>query len=100
MRLFALAFLLGTWLLQRSTALPDPASIGLALAAPAVGLVACARWRDSRARDAGLLAFAFVLGFAHAAWRAEARLADALPHALEGHDVTLTGIVVGLPQEA
>jgi len=39
------------------------------------------------------------MGFAYAAWRAEARLADALPRALEGHDVTLTGIVTGLPQE-
>jgi competence protein ComEC len=98
MRLFALAFVLGSWLLQQSPALPDLA--GLALASALVGVVACACLRVSRRREAGLLVFALALGFAHAAWRAELRLDDALPRAFEGRDVALSGIVAGLPQEA
>jgi competence protein ComEC len=48
---------------------------------------------------AALLAVAgALLGYGFAAWRAEARLADALPFALEGEDVTVTGLVASLPQ--
>lgn len=39
-----------------------------------------------------------MLGFAYAAWRAEIRLADAMPAWSEGRDIDLTGRVVGLPE--
>jgi competence protein ComEC len=39
-----------------------------------------------------------LLGFGHAAWRAEIRLADGLPAQAEGRDVVITGVVAGLPQ--
>jgi competence protein ComEC len=38
------------------------------------------------------------LGFAWAAWRADLRLADALPAALEGRDLVLIGSVAQMPQ--
>ncbi len=40
---------------------------------------------------------AAVAGFGYAAWRAEARLADALPAAWEGADVLVVGVVDDLP---
>ena len=96
MRLFALAFVAGTWLLQQRAGLPEFA--GLALAAASLGVAACVRVLDRRVRAAAVVAFGMVLGFAHAAWRAELRLADALPRSLEGRDVVVTGVVTGLPQ--
>jgi len=39
-----------------------------------------------------------VLGFAYAAWRADARLADALPVAWEDADLRVTGVIDDLPQ--
>jgi len=39
-----------------------------------------------------------VLGFGYAAWRAEARLADALPADREGEDVAVVGVIDELPQ--
>src|SRR4051812_39331399 len=38
------------------------------------------------------------LGFGYAAWRAEVRLADELPAAWEGIDITLVGVIDELPQ--
>ena len=38
-----------------------------------------------------------VFGFGYAAWRAEARLADALPPAWEGEDIAVVGVVDDLP---
>lgn len=46
---------------------------------------------------AGLAVCAGVGGYAWAAYRADARLSDRLPPALEGRDVTVTGVVAGLP---
>lgn len=98
MRLFALAFVAGTLLLQQRAALPSLS--WLALAAALLGAAACLRMCEGAARAAAVAAFALAIGFSHAAWRAELRLADALPRALEGRDVRVTGIVAGLPQEA
>lgn len=39
----------------------------------------------------------FAIGFAWASWRADHRLADALPHDLEGKDVVVVGTVAALP---
>jgi competence protein ComEC len=45
-----------------------------------------------------LLGLALSAGFLYAAWRADMRLAEALPVAWEGRDVSLLGRVVGLPE--
>ena len=96
MRLFALAFVAGAFLLQQQRSLPE---VRFAL----LGLAAALAWRLAARRPAlaaGMaLASGLALGFGYAAWRAELRLAEALPAAMEGRDVAVTGIVSGLPQE-
>jgi competence protein ComEC len=63
----------------------------------AMGLVFA--WRWPRASVIGL-ACAALLGFGASGWRANARLADALPEALEGRDLIVTGVVASLPQRS
>jgi competence protein ComEC len=93
-RSFTLAFLLGTFALQHATRLPD---VGLAPAGLAA-LLALALARAPWLRVLLLLAAGAALGYGHAAWRAETRLADALPFAWEGRDVEVTGLVADLAQ--
>jgi competence protein ComEC len=45
-----------------------------------------------------VLVAACACGYGYAAWRAELRLADALPFSREGVDIEVVGIVSGLPQ--
>ena len=104
MRLNILAFAVGIIVLQMQPALPVAwhwALAGLVLLLPALG------WRGSRhasryaswaARGLGILA-CLALGFAWAAWRADVRLADALPAAWEGRDIELVGVVATMPQD-
>lgn len=95
MRLFVLAFVLGTLALQHATELPGAWGIG----AGAAALLALRFTRPrTRLRALLLLAAGFLLGYGHAAWRAQARLADELPVAWEGRDIALEGIVASLPQ--
>ena len=95
LQLALLAFALGVVLLQAQAALPDP---HFALCAPLLALL----WRlfAQRTRVAFLLLAlaAGSGGFFYAAWRAELRLADALPAASEGRDIRLTGVIDELPQ--
>jgi len=96
MRLFALAFVAGAFLLQQQGSLPEARWALL-------GLAGALAWRLAARRPlaGALLALAsgLALGFGYAAWRAELRLAEALPLAMEGQDIVVTGIVSGLPQE-
>src|SRR5690242_11102671 len=96
MRLFALAFVLGAFVLQNQRSLPgwDGVLPGVAAA------LACALVPHARRLARGLLvaAAAFLVGFGYSAERAELRLAQSLPLAREGADVTVTGVVSGLPQ--
>ena len=93
MRAFALAFVAGAALLQQQAELPDfpwgLAGLALLLAAALV---------PRRFRLGPLLCAGLVAGFGWAAWRAEVRMADALPVALEGRDVEVEGVVAGLAQ--
>jgi competence protein ComEC len=95
LQLALLAFALGVVLLQSQLALPDTR---LAACIPAVLLL----WwlLASRTRFALLLLPLALMasGFFYAAWRAELRLADALPPAWEGRDIRLTGVIDELPQ--
>src|SRR5258708_3806462 len=96
MRSFALAFILGALALQQRAALPELPFALLGLVPwLAVGLLA----RERRIARAILLALAgAAMGFGYAAWRAEERLAEALPVALEGQDIEVAGLVASLPQ--
>lgn len=94
MRLFALAFVAGVWGLQQ---LPDlPAFYWVVTLVPP--LLFSLRRRDSIHYRLNLLVLAFGLGFFWAAAHAHIRLADALPHAWEGRDIQLTGVVSSMPQ--
>ncbi len=92
-RLALLAFTLGAALLQTRPALPD---LDLAWLLP---LALLAGWRlPGEWRRGALLLAALAAGFLYAAWRAESRLAEALPRVWEGQDVSLTGRVLDLPE--
>jgi len=96
MRLNILAFAAGIVALQMQPELPMVwpwALAGVVLALPTFF------WRGGwPARLIGMLA-CVAIGFAWAAWRAEVRLADALPAAWEGRDIEVVGVVAALPQE-
>jgi competence protein ComEC len=94
MRLFVAAFVFGVFALQQATRLP---SLGIA-AAGALALAAAFVMRGLRWRLPLLFSAGLLLGAGHAAWQAGERLAEALPFALEGRDVSVRGIVASLPQ--
>ena len=103
MRAACLAFAAGAWWLQQQAQLLPGAVLLLAAGAPVLAFAA-SRWlrgNDSGAASIarGLLAAgaAFAIGLGWASWRADRRLADALPHELEGRDVALVGTVAALP---
>jgi competence protein ComEC len=107
MRCLLLAFALGVLALQQQAELPGSAGslwIVLPLFCALLLHVASGRaseWRRSALRSAALLSAAAAIGlggFFYAAWRAEARLADALPPAWEGRDIELSGVIDELPQ--
>ncbi len=98
MVLFTLFFALGAWLLQQQAALPDFAWAWL-LPGILLALMIPARTPVLRvARTALIAAFACGLGFYHAAWQSEQRLAIALPDAWQGRDIEVIGVVAELPR--
>lgn len=96
MRLFALAFTLGALALQQASELP-PVALAPAGAAALLSL-ALVPARCLAARLALLAAAGALCGYGWAAWRAQLRLAERVPPALEWRDVVVTGLVAGLPQ--
>jgi competence protein ComEC len=101
MRLIIVSFALGVWLLQQQAGLPDGRwAWALVAIAPAAALV---RAKLAALRSIGIVciaALAFGAGFLWAALAAHARLADALPHAWEGRDIDVIGVIASLPQPA
>ena len=102
-----LAFALGVIALQFQPALPSApwlawAAIPLVFAAAAVWIARRGAGRRGVVALGVALLFASaavgMAGFSYAAWRAELRLADALPPAWEGRDIELIGVVDELPQ--
>ncbi len=94
LRLLILAFVVGAAWLQTRPELPELRWFWLLPpAALVVGLLP-GRWL----RVALVWLLAGIMGFAYAAWRAEVRLADAMPALSEGRDIGLVGRVVGLPE--
>ena len=94
MRLFVLAFTLGTLLLQQASELPDPSPLLAGVAA----MLATRLARTPMLRVVLVAVGGLAIGYGHAAWRAEVRLADELPRGWEGRDVAIVGRVASLPQ--
>jgi competence protein ComEC len=106
-----LAFAVGATLLQRQPELPSFARwLGVSFTLIAI-TIASRRFRAhspasagavecgaARAASAIVVMAAGILGFGYAAWRADLRLADALPPEWEGEDIRVVGIVDDLPQ--
>ncbi len=100
MALAALAWLLGIGVQMQQPAL-WPTSVFSALVAAALLLLLAWRallGRAPHSAQACLLIALALLAFGSTGWRAAARLAQALPAALEGVDLQLTGVVARLPQ--
>jgi competence protein ComEC len=91
----ALAWLAGVALHLQEPALLAPVAHGAAIVCGGLALAAAWRWR--RAWVLALVGAA-LLGWGASEWRATLRLAQALPAALEGQDLTITGVVASLPQ--
>src|SRR5690349_15719633 len=109
MRWLLLAFALGVLALQQEAQLPPLARaawVALPLTIALCAWLVCGRfgaWGRRVARCIAILSAAVSValsGFFYAAWRADARLADALPTAWEGRDIDLIGVVDELPQAA
>jgi len=115
-KLVLCTFAVGAWLLQQCASLPTLTfCLRLLLLAVLMLLVLTGpaayrldpgwrgRWRRAcefrrlPKRGAGLV-LALAAGFAWAAWRAEHRLQLALPQQLEQRDLTVSGVVRGLPE--
>lgn len=96
MRLLALGFVLGALVLQHQRELPDApfARFGVALALVLLLVPRRRVW----VRGVLLLACGSLIGFGYAAWRAEVRMAEALPAAWEARDAEVSGVIAGLPQ--
>ncbi len=91
-------FVSGVWLLQQQAELPNIHwAWWLLLTLPAF-------WLPQRSallqitRQGLLLASALACGFFYASWMAQQRLADGLPSAWQGRDITLTGVVAEMPR--
>jgi competence protein ComEC len=101
MALFTICFTFGVWLLQQQPALPEFAWAWPIIGFP-IGLILLRlRGRNRLARSIYALllaAFACGLGFYHAAWQAEQRLAVGLPDEWQGRDIEVTGVVAELPR--
>jgi len=100
MILHVIAFVAGAAVLQVQAELPPLAGAFYPLL-PAIAAYALGRVFGDRMRHIRTVLFAaaaFGAGCFWAAALAQHRMADALPHALEGRDLRLVGVVAGLPQ--
>jgi competence protein ComEC len=95
---FLACFAAGVVALQACAALPAyPSALTTATAAACIVALRLVR-RNGCPGLFAIAACAASFGFSYAAWRAEVRLADALPPQWEGVDLRISGIVDDLPQ--
>jgi competence protein ComEC len=98
MRLTLIAFCLGVWLLQQQAVLPPVRWLWLLpLLLSVLWLPTFSRPILEFMRRLGVVVLCAALGFAWAAWRADARLAERLPAHWQGVDVELVGVIAELP---
>jgi competence protein ComEC len=98
MVLFTLGFTIGVWLLQQQATLPDFGWAWLLLGFPFALLIQTKPLVLRILRNLFLAIFALGLGFYHAAWQAEKRLAITLPAEWQGRDIEVIGVVAELPR--
>jgi competence protein ComEC len=98
MVLFTTCFALGVWLLQQQTSLPAFGWAWLLLGFPLALLVPNRPYTLRTIRILLFAVFAAGLGFYHAAWQAEQRLAVTLPDQWQGRDIEVVGVVAELPR--
>ena len=98
MVLFTLLFAAGVWLMQQQAALPDFFWAWLLPGFPLVLLMPDRTPVLRVARTLLIATFALGLGFYHAAWQAQQRLAIALPDEWQGRDIEVIGVVADLPR--
>lgn len=99
MVLFTACFALGVWLLQQQAVLPAFGWAWLLLCFPLALLIPASPYALRAIRTLLLAVFAMGLGFYHAAWQAEQRLAVALPAQWQGRDIEVIGVVADLPRK-
>lgn len=101
------AFAFGVLLIQQLAQLPAVPPLAPGLLAGGIALFLWVNRTNRHSAGPGqgryvnpaLLGLAgLLLGSGWALWRAELRLADALPAALEGQDIRMTGVVAAMPQ--
>ncbi len=98
-------FVAGIWLLQQQVALPDTILSGawlllIMLLSILLGLIIRVQKFGLRVvRWAVLACLVGGVGFFHAAWQAEQRLATALPDEWQGRDIEVIGVVAQLPRK-
>jgi competence protein ComEC len=98
MRLNLIAFCLGIWLLQQLASLPFARWLWLLpLGLSVLWLPAFSRPVAEYLRRLGVALLCVALGFAWAAWRADARLAERLPAHWQGVDIEFVGVIAELP---
>lgn len=89
----------GAALLQQQASLPDwPLAFGVILGFLLLAVVLSKCGIGRKLRPLLMLCLAVVAGFYWSAWRADLRLAEALPLAWEGRDIKVIGVVAALPQ--
>jgi competence protein ComEC len=98
MVLFALCFTIGVWLLQQQAALPNFGWAWLLTGLPLTLLIPAKPLAMRLIRAMLFASFAYRLGFYHAAWQAEQRLAVMLPDEWQGRDIEIVGVVAELPR--
>ena len=102
MVIFAVFFTLGVWWLQQQPALPDFLRAWHPIALAAALFLTLLLPRDKTferfLRTVMIALLAALLGFFHAAGQAEKRLAEALPDAWQGRDISVVGVVAELPR--
>lgn len=98
MVLFTACFTIGVWLLQQQAALPDFGWAWLLVGFPLMFQVPSNPPALRVARAVLIAAFACGLGFYHAAWQAQQRLAVTLPDEWQGRDIEVIGVVAELPR--
>src|SRR5450759_933849 len=100
MVLFTLCFSFGVWLLQQQAALPDFAWALLLPGFPLTLMIPTRTLGLHLARTVLIAAFACGLGFYHAAWQAEQRLAVSLPDEWQRRDIEVIGVVAELQRSS
>lgn len=99
MVLFTACFALGVWLLQQQTSLPAFGWAWLLLGFPLALLVPNRPYALRATKILLFVVFAAGIGFYHAAWQAEQRLAVTLPDQWQGRDIEVVGVVAELPRK-